>query len=359
MAKAVELEVAGRPVRLTNPAKPLWPGTHPATRGGITKLELARYYAAVAPALLPHLDGRPLTLTRFPDGIGGKAFYQKRLPKHAPSWLQRSPVAHGEGEPIPYLVARSAADLVWLAQMAALELHPWHARAEAPDFPDRLVFDLDPDPPSGLAESRRVALLLRRALDELGLEGFPKYSGASGLHVVLALEPRRYTYQVTAGFVEALGRLLVRLAPDRITQERLIRRRTGRVYIDHGQNLRGKTVVAPYSPRPLPGAPVSTPVTWEELADGGAGPIPLRTMPARLQEVGDLWRPLLTRPQALEHALQILAPHLLAEIAPRDGGAAQADAGYARTTRSWRSTSSKVRSSTVTKRWIRPPSTRV
>ena len=177
--------------------------------------------------------------------------------------------------------------------------------------------------------------------------------------MVLALEPRRYTYQVTAGFVEALGRLLVRLAPDRITQERLIRRRTGRVYIDHGQNLRGKTVVAPYSPRPLPGAPVSTPVTWEELADGGSGPIPLRTMPARLQEVGDLWRPLLTRPQALEHALQILAPHLLAEIAPRDGGAAQADAGYARTTRSWRSTSSKVRSSTVTKRWIRPPSTRV
>ena len=149
MAKAVELEVAGRPVRLTNPAKPLWPGTHPATRGGITKLELARYYAAVAPALLPHLDGRPLTLTRFPDGIGGKAFYQKRLPKHAPSWLQRSPVAHGEGEPIPYLVARSAADLVWLAQMAALELHPGTRGPRRPTSPTGSSSTWIPPHPAG------------------------------------------------------------------------------------------------------------------------------------------------------------------------------------------------------------------
>lgn len=314
MADVVEFEVAGRLVRLTHPNKPLWPGDHPATRGGITKLELARYLVAVAPALLPHLEGRPLSLTRYPDGIHGKAFYQKRVPEQAPSWLERFPVRDEAGGTIPYLVARSTADLVWLAQMAALEIHPWLSRTDAPDHPDRVVFDLDPDPPSGLEESRRVALVLRRGLEELGLQGYPKYSGASGIHVYLALVPGRYTYRVTAGFVEALGRLLSRLAPDRVTQERLVRRRTGRVYIDHLQNLKGKTIVAPYIPRPLPGAPVSTPVTWDELAAASPGPLPLREMPRRLDEAGDLFAPLCSEPLSLDGALQVLAPHLLREV---------------------------------------------
>lgn len=314
MADALELEVAGRLVRLTHPNKRLWPDDHPAARGGITKLELARYLVAVAPALLPHLEGRPLSLTRYPDGIEGKAFYQKRVPEQAPGWLERFPVTDEEGGTIPYLVTRSAADLAWLAQMAALEIHPWLSRTDAPDHPDRLVFDLDPDPPSGLEESRRVALVLRRGLEELGLKGYPKYSGASGIHVYLPLVPGRYTYRVTAGFVEALGRLLARLAPDRITQERLVRRRTGRVYIDHLQNLKGKTIVAPYIPRPLPGAPISTPVTWEELAAGSPGPLPLREMPARLDEAGDLFAPLLSEPLSLDGALHVLAPHLLREV---------------------------------------------
>lgn len=314
MADAVALEVAGRAVRLTHPGKILWPESHPATRGGITKLELARYLVAVAPALLPHLKARPLSLTRYPDGIEGKAFYQKRLPEQAPEWLERFPVADEEGGTIPYLVARSPADLAWLAQMATLEIHPWLSRTDTPDHPDRVVFDLDPDPPSGLEESRQIALVLHRGLEELGLRGFPKYSGASGIHVYLALEPGRYTYRVTSGFVEALGRLLVRLAPDRVTQERLVRRRTGRVYIDHLQNLKGKTIVAPYIPRPLPGAPVSTPVTWEELAGGLPGPVSLREMPARLDQAGDLFAPLLTEPLSLDGALQVLAPQLLPEV---------------------------------------------
>ncbi|BAS28346.1 non-homologous end-joining DNA ligase [Limnochorda pilosa] len=313
VAEAVELEAGGRRVRLTHPRKLLWPDTHPASQGGITKREFARYLLEVAPALLPHLEGRPLSLTRYPDGIEGKAFYQKRTPETAPAWLERFPVADEEGGLIPYLVARSPSDLAWLAQVAALEIHPWLSRTTAPDHPDRLVFDLDPDPPSGLEESRRVAQVVRRGLQELGLRGYPKYSGASGIHVYLALVPGRYTYRTTRRFVEELGRLVARLAPDRVTQERLVRRRAGRVYVDHLQNLKGKTIVAPYAPRPLPGAPVSTPVTWEELAQPGHRPLYLREMPARLAGTGDLFAPLLSEPASLDEALRLLAPDALPE----------------------------------------------
>lgn len=312
-AETVYLEAGVRRVRLTHPGKLLWPDGHRASRGGITKLEFARYLVEIAPVLLPHLEGRPLSLTRYPDGIDGKAFYQKRTPENAPAWLQRFPVEDEEGGVIPYLIARAPSDLAWLAQMAALEIHPWHSRADRPDHPDRLVFDLDPDPPSGLEESRRVALVVRRGLEELGLRGYPKYSGATGIHIYLALTPGRYTYRVASGFVEALGRLVARLAPDRVTQERLVRRRAGRVYIDHLQNLKGKTIVAPYLPRPLPGAPVSMPVTWEELAEPGHRPLHLREIPERIARVGDLFAPLLTEPFSLDEPLRLLAPDLAPE----------------------------------------------
>ena len=249
-----ELDVAGRRVTITHPQRLLWP------EEGITKARLVQYYLAVAPLMLPHLAGRPLVLTRYPQGVRGPSFYQKECPPGAPPWVRTAPIAHEE-RTIRYVLADGPATLAWLGNLAALEIHPWLSRAERPQHPDWAVIDLDPDPPSGFEEAREVAFVAREALERLGLQGVPKLSGATGIHLYVPLVPGVHTYRETSRFVALIGQVLAQALPERVTAERAVRRRGGRVYVDPYQNLRGRTLVGPYSPRPGPGAPVAVPVT--------------------------------------------------------------------------------------------------
>ncbi|MDI6871004.1 MAG: non-homologous end-joining DNA ligase [Bacillota bacterium] len=283
------VQVGTRTFPVSNLDKLLWP------EDGITKAELIRYYFAVAPYLLPHLRGRALTVVRYPDGIRGEGFYQKNLPPTAPEWLPRCEIPSEEAGTISYPVVEELAALVWLANQAVLELHPSHHRCDRPDRPDWAVIDLDPAEGAGLDEVREVAVLARRLLDDFGLHAYPKFSGATGVHLYLPL-PRRYSYTEVSRAIGYLGRLLVQLNPRLVTTERLVRNRTGRVYVDHLQNLANKTIVAVYSPRPRPGAPVSTPVTWEELLSRRPEEFTIRTVPERLRRLGDLFAPVLRGP---------------------------------------------------------------
>ena len=252
------LDIGGREVTVSHPHRLLWP------RERITKAQLVEYYLVVAPLMLPHLAGRPLVLTRYPQGVHGPSFYQKQCPQGAPAWVRTAPIAHEE-RTVRYVLADSPATLAWLGNLAAIEIHPWLSRAESADRPDWAVIDLDPDPPSGFEEAREVAFVVRELLQRLGLQGVPKLSGATGIHIYVPLAPGAHSYRETSRFVALVGQILARALPDRVTAERAVARRGGKVYVDPYQNLRGKTLVGPYSPRPRPGAPVAVPVTWEEL----------------------------------------------------------------------------------------------
>lgn len=293
--------IDGRSVPLGNLDKLYWP------EEGYRKGDLIAYYVAVSPWLLPHLRDRPLVLHRFPDGTGGKSFYQKECPAHAPPWLRRVPLG-GEkgGRVINYCLADDAAGLAWLAGQGCIELHAWLSRAGRPGEADFLVWDFDPMPGTGFAEASRLALALRQALQELGLRGYPKTSGASGVHVYLPVQAG-YSYATVRVAAGLLAGLLARVAPRLATVERAVRRRGSQVYVDYLQNARGKTLASVYSVRPLPGAPVSTPVTWEELAEGvDPRQFTIKTVPARLESVGDLFAPVLTDRQSLAPLLGAL-----------------------------------------------------
>jgi bifunctional non-homologous end joining protein LigD len=271
----------------------LWPADvdHP----GYTKADLLRYLAAVAPYALPHLRGRPLVLTRYPQGIDGPRFYQKNLPASAPGWLRRFPRTAASGRVIYYLVPEGADDLLWLGQQAAIEFHPWLSRTDHPDSPDRAVIDLDPMPPIGFAEARDVARVVADVLTWAGIRFWVKTSGASGLHFFIPLRPGRPWTEITES-VRAVGAVVARRWPERVTLERSVRRRGARVYFDYLQNAPGKTLCAPYSPRPLPGAPVSMPIRWSELDRADPAMWTLATAPPRLAQLGDAWAGLESAP---------------------------------------------------------------
>jgi len=275
---SVPVVIDGRVIRLTNLGKVLWPA------GGYTKADLIRYYTLVAPVLLPHLRGRPLTVTRFPDGVEGASFYQKNAPAHTPAWVRTYRV-HGDKR-IDYILAEDTATLVWLANQACIELHPWLSTVDAPERPDRIVIDLDPDPPAGFREARRIALVVKQVLDRMGLRGYPKLSGATGVHITIPVVPR-YPYSVASRFAGFVGRIVADLFPDEATVERRVRDRKGRVYVDHLQNLPGKTIVAAYSVRPGKRPTVSMPVTWEELETCEPEDFTIDTVPALVQRHGD------------------------------------------------------------------------
>ncbi|MDQ7792910.1 MAG: non-homologous end-joining DNA ligase [bacterium] len=284
-------------LKLTNLAKPFWP------QDGYTKGRLVAYYQEVAPHLLPHLRDRYLSLTRYPDGIHGKRFYQKNIPPSAPAWIRRGPFRHGE-RTINYCLADSPATLVWLAQWGVIEIHPWLSRSDAPAFPDFAVFDLDPSPPAGFTESVEVAFMVRTILGQLGLRAYPKTSGATGIHIYLPL-CRGPSYSTIARLVAGVADIIHEACPGRTTRERVVARRRG-VYIDHLQNAMGKTLAAPYCLRPLPGAPVSAPVAWDELPRLKPGDLNLESLGERLSRVGDLFRPVLEDPQDVGNALRAL-----------------------------------------------------
>lgn len=290
------VQVAAKQVELGNLEKVWWP------EEGYTKAHLLRYYADVSSYLLPHLAGRPLVLNRYPEGIRGPSFYQKECPDYAPPWLPTVALSsHGKRPVIHYVTVGDLADLLWVVNQGCIEMHPWLAPWSQPDHPTVAVIDLDPAPPSSFAETRHLALLLRPLLAAWGLKAYPKTSGASGLHLYLPLAGR-YTFAQVRRFLGHLATVAVQTWPALCTVERAIIRRQGKVYIDISQNGRGKTIAAVYSVRPLSEAPVSTPVTWEELDDRRLSPrdFTLATVPDRLARIGDLFALVLSEAQSLE-----------------------------------------------------------
>lgn len=247
--------IEGRSLALTNLDKVLYPGA------GFTKAAVIDYYTRVAPVLLPHLRGRELTMVRWPDGVDGPSFFEKRVPPHAPEWLHRAESEPGLEQP----VVDDLPSLVWVANLAALELHTRQSTASAPDAPTSLVLDLDPGAPAGLLECAEVALELRDLLTGLGLAAVVKTSGSKGLHVGVPVEGA--TSDETKALARALGRLLQKRHPDRITTTMRKELRAGRVFVDWSQNDRHKTTVAAYSLRATPRPTVSTPLAWPEVAD--------------------------------------------------------------------------------------------
>ena len=281
--------VAGHEVRVTNLDKVLIPaeGDHAA----VTKRDLLRYYVATGPTMLPHLAGRGLNLQRFPDGIGRMGFWQKDVPGHAPRWVSRWSYTGHEGKK-DYVVVDKVATLAWLAQEAALELHPWTSRTVAPHEPTFALIDVDPGDKTSWEEVLTLTRLYRTALEHLGVIGLPKTTGKRGLQVWVPVR-RGYRFDETRDWVEQLSLMIGRLVPDMVSWEWAKRDRKGRARLDFTQNAVNKTLVAPYSVRPSGGAPVSAPIRWEELDDPAisSGRWTIQTLGTRLRKVGDLFAP--------------------------------------------------------------------
>jgi bifunctional non-homologous end joining protein LigD len=265
---------------------------------GFTKAQVVDYHVRVAAAIVPHLAGRDLTLKRYPNGVEQPFFFEKRCPPHAPDWIRRSPGAIG------HVVVDGLASLVWVANLASLELHPSLALADAPSVPTVLAFDLDPGPPAGVLECAAVALELRGLFAVLGLEGFAKTSGSKGMQVYVPLDGAS-SFDDTRAFALAVAETLERSAPDRVVSRMAKERRAGRVFVDWAQNNAAKTTIAVYSLRAMPRPTVSTPVTWDELEAAVAAGEPDRLrfeaddVLRRIEAHGDLFGPVLTLRQAL------------------------------------------------------------
>lgn len=292
------VEVHGHHLTLSNLEKLYWP------EDGLCKGDLVAYYTQLATVLLPYLRDRPLVLTRYPNGIHGQWFYHKNLETTAPDWLRTCAIAHEAGT-YQYLLADSPAALAFAANLGAIEIHPWLSRCGRLAYPDFAVIDIDPAGDATWQDVREVALLVRQILQEVGVTGWPKTSGATGLHIYCPCLPD-HTYADTAAFAEAIGRLLARLYPERVTVERMVRKRGNKIYIDYLQNRQGQTITSVYGLRPRPGAPVSTPITWAELAADQVPAVTLRTLGQRLAQVGDLFAPVLQHRQDLRPATQWL-----------------------------------------------------
>lgn len=291
-----EVTVDGYTITLSNLEKEYWPGSY-------VKADLIRYYAEVGSFALPYLQGRPVVMSRYPDGIGGKNFYQKNSPEHAPDWMRTVRVMHSEKE-VNYLVYENRATLVWLANQGCIEMHAWLARAERIEYPDLAVLDLDPAEGATFRQVTAVAVLARTVLAEFGLAGFPKTSGATGVHIFMPLEPV-HTFREVTRAMETVARLITSVC-DFATTDRVVSRRTGKVYIDYLQNTAGKTMAFPYSVRPRPGAPVSTPLAWNELEGlTDPGRFNMRTVPERLRKQEDAYAELFRRRYRLEALLAL------------------------------------------------------
>jgi bifunctional non-homologous end joining protein LigD len=295
-----------RELKLSNLDKPFWP------EEGITKGDLLGYYEAVADAILPHLKARPFTMRRYPDGAGGKAFFQKDAPARMPDWIPtyRALVSTREKPKakkwVDFPLVNDELALLWMVNMGCIDMNTWYSRIDKPDRPDFVLFDLDPTPEVPWQQTIEVALILKQLLDQLGLASFPKTSGGKGFHVLVPLD-RRSTYEDTRGFAEIVAGAIARTHPKLATTEWSKAKRRG-VLIDSNQNGEGKTIASAYSVRPKPGAPVSTPLRWDEVNDK-LNPA-IYTMPVVLERVrthGDLYAGVLTTRQSLSKALRALA----------------------------------------------------
>ncbi len=284
---------------MTNLDKVLYPGS------GFSKGEVVDYYARIAPVLLPHLSGRPLTVVRYPDGVEGKHFYEKNCPSHRPDWVRTAPIHSGErAGTIDYCVADSLPTLVWLAQLAALELHPSLSLVGALDRPTVLAFDLDPGAPATIVECCRVALLVRELFGRFGVECFAKSSGSKGMQVYVPLN-RELGYETTKPYARAVAQALEAAEPELVVSRMTRKLRAGKVFIDWSQNSRSKTTVAAYSLRAREAPTVSTPLLWDEVdaALAAGDPDLLRFEAAevlnRVEQHGDPFAPVLELEQDL------------------------------------------------------------
>jgi bifunctional non-homologous end joining protein LigD len=273
------VRVGEHEVAVTNPGKVLFP------KAGITKLDLVNYYLAVAEGALRGAGGRPNMMVRYPDGVGGEFFYQKRAPKSRPDWIEVAELRFPSGRSADEVVPREAAALAWLANLACLELHPHPVRAEDLDHPDELRVDLDPVPGVQWAQVRAVALVVNEALNELGMRGFPKTSGKRGLHIYVRIE-QRWGFDDVRRAALALAREVERRVPKLATSKWWKEERHG-VFVDYNQNAKDRTIAAAYSVRPTADATVSAPLHWEEVETCEPGDLTLATMPRRFKRVGD------------------------------------------------------------------------
>ena len=303
------VEVDGRELKLTNLDKVLYP------KAGFSKGEVVDYYAKVAPAIVPHLAGRALTLRRFPEGVDDTdaAFFEKRCPKHRPEWVKTATVEAGpHAGDIDFCVCEDRPTLVWMAQLAAIELHPSLSLAKAPDRPTVLAFDLDPGAPADILDCCRVGLRLRELFDHFGMQCFPKTSGSKGLQIYVPLNDKDVTYEAdgadgqgTKPFARAIAQLLEKQTPKEVVSKMKKVERKGKVFVDWSQNHRRKTTIAVYSLRARERPTASTPVTWGEVEeavdrdDADSLAFEAADVLKRIDEHGDLFAPVLELEQTL------------------------------------------------------------
>ncbi len=295
------LRIAGREIAISHPHKILFPDA------GHTKLDLVRYYLAVAEGALRAAGGRPNMLVRYPDGVGGEFFYQKRAPQSRPEWIEVVPLRFPSGRSADEVVPRDAAALAWMANLACLELHPHAVRAEDLDHPDELRVDLDPVPGVPWAQVREAAHVAAATLRDYGLIGWPKTSGSRGIHLNVRIE-QRWTFDEVRRAALALAREVERRAPAIATSKWWKEERHG-VFVDYNQNAKDRTTAAAYSVRPTPDARVSAPLTWDELDACAPEDFTLATMPARFQKLGDRHAGIDAQAGSLEALLELSARH--------------------------------------------------
>jgi DNA ligase D len=277
----VELEVGERVVKLTNPDKVLF------LKARKTKRDLADYYIAVGDGIVRALHERPTQLRRFPDGVTGEAIYQKRVPKHHPDWVETARVTFPSGRHADELCVTELAQVIWAANLAVVDFHPWPSRRRDTEHPDELRIDIDPQPGTTFRHGKQVAALVRELLGEIGYTGWPKTSGNRGIHVFCRIEPN-WEFPVVRRAALAFAREVERRAPKQVTTAWWKEERGKRVFIDYNQNARDRTVASAYSVRGRPDATVSAPVTWDELPDVETEDFSMATMPGRFAKLGDV-----------------------------------------------------------------------
>ncbi len=294
------LEDGGRRITLTNLDKPYWP------REGIAKGHLLDHYLRMAPVLVPHIAGRPQILKRYPDGIEGDFFFQHNVGDQAPPWMRTADLSRSgrsEEKTSRYAIVNDALGLLWLANLGCIDLNPWQSLADAPDQPTHVLFDLDPADGLPFARVVETALLVREALEGVGLRGYPRTSGASGMHVLVPIQPGP-DWDAVRLFAQVVSEALVQAHPALVTTERVVAKRGPRVYLDAGQNGRGRSIACVYSVRPRPGAPVATPLRWEEVQPGlDPREMTMGAVARRVEREGDLAEGLLTDLQPLGEAV--------------------------------------------------------
>ncbi|MFC4531865.1 non-homologous end-joining DNA ligase [Sphaerisporangium dianthi] len=293
----IELNVGGRTVKVTNPDKIYFPGI------GATKRELVEYYVSVGEGALRALRDRPTYLKRHPDGVLTEAIYQKRVPPRHPDWLRTVTVRFPSGRSADALRVTEVAAIAYCANLGTIDFHPWPTRADDVEHPDELRIDLDPQPGTDFEDARATAFAVREILDELGMRGFPKTSGTRGIHINVRIE-RRWSFTEVRQSAIALAREVERRRPDLTTTAWWKEERGEKVFIDYNQNARDRTIASAYSVRARPNAPVSTPLTWDELSDADPRDFDIRTVPARFAELGDVHAEIDDRAFSIEPLLE-------------------------------------------------------